>query len=620
MAQQQPFTALFGALQRGEISRRDFLARAGALGMAASVALAVADAAALQASPEATPARSAIIGDPLPAVGTENQERGAGGELKLIQWQAPTTLNGLQSGGDKDGLAAQLVSESLMVRDTEGRLIPILVTEVPTLENGRLDPGLMSVTYTLIEDVVWSDGEPFTADDCAFTIAWAQDGANAATQQAGYRRVDHVDVTDDRTFTIFFTEPNPNWPETFTGSGTSVVLPKHVLDGAGQDVIDQFRVNPIGTGPYKVESFSPQDQVTYVINENYREPNKPFFSRVVLKGGGDAATAARAVLQTGEYDYCWNPNLEPSVLQSMLEGDPQGDVVVVGGLFIEHVNINFADPDTEVDGQRSEMNTPHPILADHAVRQAMALGIDRVAISNKLYLGQEKEPGIANILAGLPSMESSNTSVAYDPEAAARVLDEAGWVMDGEVRKKDGRELKLRFNTTVHAIRQKEQAMIKANLESIGFRVELQQTDSAVFFDSSAGNEQNNAHFYTDLEMFVSVVTAPPPLTYMRRWYAGKDRVNIAQKANGWTGENIARYVNEAYDALYEQAQVEPDPVTSAELFVQMNDLLINDVAVLPLIRQGKKGAISKRLNVTNLALNMLELEYYNIANWNLAE
>lgn len=570
------------------------------------------------ASPEASAAAS-TAGE-LPTGGTENQERGAGGDLRIIQWQAPSQMNGVVATGDKDNLAAQFVSESLMVRDIEGRLVPVLVTEVPSVDNGLLAEDLKSVTFTLKEGVLWSDGEPFTANDVRFTWEWAMDDANAAVLQNIYARISDIEVVDDLTATLTFAEPNPTWADAFTGSGSGIVLPKHVLEGADQEKLDQFRVNPVGTGPYVVEEFSVNDQVTYVINENYREPNKPFFSRVVLKGGGDAASAARASIQTGEYDFGWNLTIEKNVLDAMVADDNPGEFFIAGGLNIERININFSDPNTEVDGQFSEMNTPHPILSDHAVRQALTLGINREQISNELYFGMESEPAVQNILSGIPSMESPNTELVYDPEQAAQILEDAGWTLDGKIRKKDDMELRLRLYTTTSAIRQKTQAIVKANLEQIGFGIDLDQVDGSVFFDSSPGNDQNNTHFYTDLNMFTSTVAAPPPVSYMIRWYAGEDRQEIAQKSNSWAGRNFQRYINDEYDAIYDQAATEPDIEKSAELFIQLNDILFNDYAVIPLVRQGKKAGISKRLRNENVALNPFEYEYWNIANWNWAE
>lgn len=611
---QSPFSDLFNALKAGEISRRSFIARSTALGMTAAGALMVADAVA-QATPEASPAAGGT--SEIPAAGTENQTRGEGGELRIIQWQAPSQLNPLLATGDKDNLAAQLVCESLLVRDREGQQIANLVKEVPSIANGLLAEDLTSVTYNLLEGVLWNDGEPFTAEDVAFTVKWAQDPANPVVQAAAYARITEVEVIDELTVKLTFDSPNPTWAESFSGSGSGVVLPKHVLEGADENKLNEFRTNPVGTGPFKVESFSANDQVTYVANEHYRDENKPYFSSVLLKGGGDAAAAARATLQTGEFDFGWNLSAERDVMEGMIADDNKAEFVVEGGLNIERININFSDPDTEVDGQRSEMNTPHPILSDLAVRQAMQLGINRQLISENLYLGMESEPAIANVLSGIPSMESPNTELKYDPDAAAALLDEAGWVMDGNVRKKDGKELTLRLYTTVNAIRQKIQAIVKANLDQIGFNIQLEQVDAAIFFDGAAGNDQNNSHFYTDMNMFTSSVSAPPPVLYMIRWYAGEDRGEVAQKSNSWSGRNIQRYINDEYDAVYEAAMVEGDLEKSAELFIQMNDILWNDAAVLPIVRQGKKAGISKTLNAENVALNAFEFEYWNIANWN---
>src|SRR5690606_27226327 len=221
----------------------------------------------------------------------------------------------------------------------------------------------------------------------------------------------------------------------------------------------------------------------------------------------------------------------------------------------------------------------------------------------------------------VPAMESPNTELVYDPEQASQILDEAGWTREGDgVRTKDGMELKLVLYTTTNTIRQKTQAIVKANLDAIGFSIELQQVDSAVFFDSSPGNEQNNTHFYQDLNMFTSTVGAPPPVACMIRWYAGPNREEVAQASNDWSGRNFQRYINDEYDATYEEAMVETDPERQAELFIKLNDILYNDYAVIPVVRQGKKAGVSKRMNVENIAINPFEYEYWNIANWNLAE
>jgi peptide/nickel transport system substrate-binding protein len=190
--------------------------------------------------------------------------------------------------------------------------------------------------------------------------------------------------------------------------------------------------------------------------------------------------------------------------------------------------------------------------------------------------------------------------------------------MQGDVRAKDGVELNITFVTSISSVRQKEQAIIKQALEQIGFRVELRQVDAAVFFDSSAGNEQNINHFYNDLQMYANNATTPIPLAYMSGWYAGPEGENIAQASNDWSGQNFSRFQNADYDKLFEQARLETDLEKAAELFIQMNDIVINEVAVVPMVnRAADKYGISTTLRDENVALSDFEVNYWNIANWN---
>src|SRR5690606_37501842 len=97
---------------------------------------------------------------------------------------------------------------------------------------------------------VWSDGEPFTAEDVRFTWEWALDEENAAVLRNVYAMIEDVEVVDELTAVLHFANPNPTWADSFTGMGSSIVLPKHILEGADQATLDEFRSNPIGTGPY----------------------------------------------------------------------------------------------------------------------------------------------------------------------------------------------------------------------------------------------------------------------------------------------------------------------------------------------------------------------------------
>ncbi len=613
--EQNRFWSIYQDLKAGRLSRRQFITRATALGVGLPVTTFILNSVKI-GDVFAAPAAQATMGSTRPTDGTEGQTRGAGGELKILQWQAPTHASLHTSQGTKDTLAASLVTEPLMSYAQDATLVPNLVKEVPSVENGLLAEDLSTVTYNLLEGVTWSDGEPFTADDVVFTWQWIMNPENAATDITTYQPISKAEALDDLTVKLTFATPSLGWYNAFSGTYFGAVYPKHIL-GTGKDAINDFRQNPTGTGPYKVESFKENDQVIYIVNDNYREPNKPFFAKVNLKGGGDAATAAQAVLQTGDWDLAWNLQVEPQILHEMESGG-KGKLVVYPGTSVERVLINFSDPNQEVNGQRAEVNTPHPSLTDKAVRQALSLGSDRDTMSTQFYQGPPGEPAAKNILTGIPVYESPNTSFEFNIDKAKQTLDAAGWVMDGDVRKKGDVELKLSYSTSINAVRQKNQALNKKNWEDIGFKIQLKQVDAGIFFDSAAGNDQNAAHFFNDLEMYTNNAGTPYPVSYMSSWYGGKDLANIAQKANDWSGINESRWHNDEYDAMFDSLGTETDAEKAAETFIKMNDLLINEVVIVPLVQRSAESiAVLNTLRDSNIAGSPWEALYWNAANWN---
>jgi peptide/nickel transport system substrate-binding protein len=619
---------LYEALKAGEISRRDFMKHASATGIGASMALFMANAAiagggkngfAVYPGQDGTPSASPVDGAPMNhEAGMEGRTRGEGGELRLIQWQAATTANAHTGTGTKDFLAGQPVQEPLMNYLPDGSIVAQLVTEVPAVENGMLAEDLSTVTFKLKEGVVWSDGEPFTANDVVFTWQWITNPDNAAVSAGPWEIVESIEAVDDLTAQVTFTQPSAAWFEPFTGGTTGPILPAHMFDNDPANRNPDFDINPIGTGPFKIEEFRPNDQVNYVMNENFREPNKPFFSSIVMKGGGEAAAAARAVMQTGEYHYAWNLQVEPAVLEEIDADGEFGTFVVAQGPSLERIHINFSDPWTEVNGQISEMNTPHPFLTDPAVREALNLACDRQTIADEFY--GPGQPPTANVLNGLPQWESPNTSWEYNLEKAAQVLDEAGWTREGDgLRSKDGVELRIVYATSVNAVRQKTQAVIKQSFESIGIGVQLEQVDAAIYFDGSEGNPQNINKFPWDINMYTNAPSSPVPIPFFISWYAGPNGENIAQESNGWQGQNFIRWRNDEYDAKFEELQSSTDLDTATQLLIDLNDIIIADRALIPLVNRSiDTYAFSLDLREEPLQLGPFhDLTYWNIANWN---
>jgi peptide/nickel transport system substrate-binding protein len=530
--------------------------------------------------------------------------------LKLLYWQAPTILNPHLSNGFKDAEASRITLEPLASYDAAGNLVPVLAAEVPTLDNGGVAADGRSVTWKLKPGLKWSDGEPFSAADVVFTHQFVTDPAVAAISAATYEPIESVDALDETTVKITFKEPNPAWSNVFVGT-EGMVLPRHsfaeYLGAKSREA--PANLMPVGTGPYRVVEFKPGDVVIYEPNPNYREADSLGFTRLELKGGGDAVSAARAVLQTGDVDFAYNLQVEAPILEQ-LSAAGRGEVVANFGSLMERILINFSDPNADVDGERSHISKPHPFLTDPAVRRALSLATNREAIATQLY-GPTGKP-TANFLVAPESFSSPNTSYEFDLAAAQQALEDAGWTdSDGDgIRDKNGVPLKILVQTSVNPLRQKTQEILKQAWESIGFRVELRSIDASVFFDSSPTNPDNTGHFYADLQMYTTGNTNPDPGSYMKTYLCSE----IAQKANNWSKDNVSRYCNPDYDALWQQVARELDPEARRQIFVQMNDLLVKDIAVIPLVHRAETAGVGDRLAGVNLT--PWDLNTWNIAEW----
>jgi peptide/nickel transport system substrate-binding protein len=536
--------------------------------------------------------------------------RGGGGRLRLLWWQAPTLLNAHLSTGLKDIDAARVVYEPLAVFNAQGEFVPILAQEIPSLANGGLSPAGNAVTWRLKRGVVWHDGTPFTADDVVFTWEYVADPATAAVTAGSYQNIVRIDKRDEHTVTVVFKDATPFWYDAFF-AGRGHILPKHLFAAyRGQQARNApYNLQPVGTGPYRIVKFAPGDTVLYELNPTYHVPKRPFFDAVELKGGGDAASAARAVMQTGEYDFAWNLQVEKEVLERMHRPGGRGRLHIYPGAGVEHVQLNRTDPWTEVDGERSSLSVPHPFLVDPLVRQAYALLMDRQTIAQQLYGAAGQATG--NFLNSPPRFQSPHTRWAFDVERAAELLDRAGWRRgrDG-IRAKDGQRMKILFQTSVNQVRAKTQAIIKKAFEQVGVEVELKAIAPGTFFSSDPGNPDAFAKFHADLQMFTVTPGAPDPQAHMSQFVSWE----IARKANQWSGQNVVRWVNGDYDRLWKQAETELDPVKRAALFIRMNDLVIQDVAVIPLVWRNEVVAIAQSLHgmeLTTWDSNLWDLAYW---------
>jgi peptide/nickel transport system substrate-binding protein len=328
------------------------------------------------------------------------------------------------------------------------------------------------------------------------------------------------------------------------------------------------------------------------INTNYHQPNRPFFDTIEMKGGGDAVSAARAVLQTGEFDYAWNLQVEDEIL-TRLETGGKGRVNIIPGGDIEHIQCNFTDPWTEVDGERSSIKTKHPILTDPAVREALALLVDRGSIQQFIY----GRTGIAtaNFVNNPSRFRSKGNTFEFNVEKAGQILDKAGWKVGADgIRAKDGKKLKFVYQTSVNQPRQKTQAIFKQAAQKAGIDLELKAVTASVFFSSDVANPDVYTKFYTDIQMYTTTMTQPDPEIFMNQFVTWE----LSTKENKWQGRNITRWQSSEYDAAYKAAQTELDPVKRAALYIKMNDLVVQNRTIIAVVSRPRVRASNLRLMV----------------------
>jgi peptide/nickel transport system substrate-binding protein len=535
--------------------------------------------------------------------------RGGGGELKVLWWQGPTILNPHLAIGVKDGDGSRIFYEPLVSFDPDGNLIPVLAAEVPSLANGLVARDGLSVTWRLKRNVAWHDGKPFTADDVVFTWEYAADPATAAVSSGTYKDIARIDKLDPHTVKIVYKAPNPAWFQTF--GGTLCILPRHVFEPfqGAKSREAPANLKPVGTGPYRFVDFKPGDLIRAELNPSYHEPNWPFFDRLELKGGGDAVSAARAVIQTGEYDFAWNIQVEDDVLRRMEQGGKgRTDIAPAGG--VEHLLCNFSDPWKEVDGERSSLKAPHPFLTDPAVRQALSLLVDRATVQEQLY-GRQGQ-ATANYLNAPPRFRSPNTRWEFNVDRANAVLDQAGWRRGADgVRAKDGVRLKMLFQTSINPVRQKTQAIVKQAAAKAGIEMELKSVVASVYFSADPGNPDTTSKFHADIQMYAfNFTSGPEPQRFMDPFVSWE----VATKENKWAGRNATRWRNEEYDRAWRAAEREMDPVKRAAHFIRMNDLLVQNVVVVPIIWRSNISAVSNRLKGTEIC--GWDSSFWNLTHW----
>jgi peptide/nickel transport system substrate-binding protein len=565
----------------------------------------------------AAPAAPPVPAQPATAQPQQLSVRGDGDQLRLISWVAPTTLNPHISTGLHDFLASRITYEPLASFDKTGRLIPFLAADIPSRENGGVSADGLFVTWKLKQGVRWSDGEPFTADDVRFTYQFITNPAVSSHARVAYTAVQSVDMTDTNTVVVHFKAPNPAWATPFVGR-YGLILPRHLFaQYNGKNYRDApANTLPAGTGPYRVSSFKPQEvlflgdklvktnKIVYEPNPYFREPDKPYFSQVELRGWGLPELSASAVLEDGTADYVHDVQVPDEALQRM-EARGKGVATINFGSQLLVIELNATDPG------RGSSAVPPSFLSDARVRQAIAHAINREAIARTVY-GRAGHPAGTILIAPGQYQPRGTAYDDYNLTQAAVLLDRAGWIdTDGDgVRDKNGARLRVTYQVAAGPFPQAIQEIVKQNLEAVGFEVSLEMVDAAVLEGGDQSNPDTPEHFPADMQQYLVSSALPDPSAYLERWTCAR----IPTPENDRQGANTSRWCNPAYDALYEQSITELDEGKRSQLFNQMNDLLIRDGFLIPVAQVANVSGVSTTIH--GMEWTPWDAEVWNIKDW----
>ena len=468
---------------------------------------------------------------------------------------------------------------------------PVLVTEIPSVENGGISADGKTITLKLRDDIQWSDGTPITAKDFQFTREMIISPQNAVAQLNPYDLMASIDAPDDQTVVINFTDPYAPWLATmFKG-----LLPEHVLRPVFEangtiDNAEWNRAPTVGCGPFVFAEWESGSFARFTANENYWA-GRPKVDEVFIRFVPDDASQV-AALKNKEGD------LGTFIAYSDVGALEEAGMTITKAFSGYNEGIYF--------DQKPE--STHPALLDVNVRQAIAYATNRDAINKDLNLGLTVSA--ATYWDNTPYNEPSLKPYPFDPEKAKQLLDAAGWVdSNGDsVRDKDGVELVLNYGTTTREIRKDTQAVVQQQLADVGIKVELLNFDSDQFFADFA----NNGPTYTgelDMWQYSTVTEFPDPDT--PEWLCSE-----VPSAENPSGLNAVGCIPEL-DALFQLQSTQTDPAERIATFHQITKMIFDQVYFLGMWQDPDIWATSN--TIQNVKISGVT-PFFNIIEWELSE
>jgi peptide/nickel transport system substrate-binding protein len=525
----------------------------------------------------------------------------------------PAGFNSLAVDTGYAQMLMELVLLGMTDIDPDGNIFTELAAEIPTLENGGVDfdeeEWTMDVTWKMRDDIFWADGEPVTADDVIFTWESATD-PEMGTWVEGVDYTDGLEKVDDYTFIVHYNTVYPNYRLQF-GAEDFGVWPEHYCDASQGFTTWDCNRDPLSNGPYLLEEWETGDHLTFVKNPNYYEEGKPHIDKIFVQIVPEASVSQQLMLEGDGDVEIWPTE---SIADSYLAAD--------------NVDVSFAPserwvmrlfPNLAANGEIDPVEYPHPVLSDVNVRQALRTAIDVDTIVDEIFLGYSR-PMWTEFFR--PPYECDVAKPAFDPAAAAAMLEEAGWIdEDGDgVREchgcttgaEEGYPMSMEFAIYAEYGEELElaQQLIAEMWGDIGIQTELAIIEgNTLWAGYEEGGVEQGGNF--DITMWDDGYPGLDPTDNQLWFYYFSE---AAEPDYGW---NITRWANEDFDALLDEAYT-LDEEYRKELFCEMAPILDAELPEILLFTVFDAAGISNRIQGVQATVN--DTHTWNVADWTIQE
>jgi peptide/nickel transport system substrate-binding protein len=503
-------------------------------------------------------------------------------ELVLAMTQAPGTMNPLISSMLAKSLVQNMTARPFTLYDPDWKLVCAVCVELPSLEKKTarlvtLPDGKQGIeTDIAIKPMRWGDGTPVTVKDVAFTLEVGKHPLSGVASSEAYKRVVKLDIKDDLHFTVTTDRVTFDY-----AAFDFQIVPAHIekpifdanpADYRNKTAYDTQPTNPgLAFGPYRIVDLVPGNRIVLEQNPTWTG-EKPQFKRLVIKIIENTA-ALEANLLSGNVDYVLG-ELGLSLDQALAFEKRHKDkynVVYKPALIYEHIDLNL----------------DNPLLKDRRVRQALLMAIDRKAINDKLFEG--KQPVAHGGISPLDPMYSDATrQYGYDPAAARKLLDEAGFatIKNGfRTLPLSGERFSIEITTTAgNKVREQVAQVIQSQMRQVGIDLRLKAEPPRIF------SEALNRRAFTGLAMYAWVER---PQGVPRSTLHSEE---IPSARNGWSGQNYPGYANPAMDKALDLAERELDDGKRRGLFADIQRIHAEDLPVLPMFFRVDPFVIPKPL------------------------